>query len=282
MQEYLQKSRLSGVLDEIGFHILSLLACFLWFFVQWGVRLPAVSAGAAMYGLTLLLRKKIRDGRVARREEALRRAIGGEMALDRLRMTECAKAHFETAVLLSLRYPLTLLKTGEEGTLCSLKGKKLLLFFLQAPEKSRAGAENVLSLQRSARLCGADYALLCAPCGIAREAREQAQMEPPVSFLSRDTLISLFGSASPAEDAQLLALKRLRKKRLSRHLEPSFLNPRRAGRYAFYGALLLTMYLFTHLPYYAVPGMICVFLAAFCRCVRKNRNELKDLFSVEA
>ena len=280
MQEYLQKTRLSAVLDELGFHILSLLACFLWFFAQWGVRLSAVAAGLALYVLVLLLRKKIRDGRVARREEALRRAIGGELALERLCLEDAAKAHFETAVLLSLRYPLTLLRTGEEGTLCALKGKKLLLFFLQAPEKSQVSAAQVLSLQRSAKQSGADWALLCAPCGVSKEAREQAQAEPGVFFLSRDTLISVFGSANPAQDAQLLALKSLRKKRISRHLEPAIFHPKRAGRYAFYGALLLAMYLFTHLPYYAVPGMICVFMAAFCRCARRNRDELREAFSL--
>ena len=42
-------------------------------------------AAAALYGLLLMLYKKTRDGRLARREKRLRARIGGELALERLR-----------------------------------------------------------------------------------------------------------------------------------------------------------------------------------------------------
>ena len=61
MQEYLHRSRLGGILDGIGFHFLALGASFLWFLLLWGLRLSSVLAGLALYGLILLLRRKVRD-----------------------------------------------------------------------------------------------------------------------------------------------------------------------------------------------------------------------------
>ena len=39
--------------------------------------------------------------------------------------------------------------------------------------------------------------------------------------------------------------------------------------------LLLSMYLFTHLPYYVAPGIACALLAAFCRCYSSQRKGYK-------
>ena len=279
MQEYLQKTRLSGVLDGFGFHILSILLSFIWFISLWGLRLPALTGGAALYILIVLLRKKIRDDQVTRKEKELRAVIGGELALERLLVSPPERAHFEIAVLLSLRYSLMLLQTGQDGVLCDMKGKKLLISFIQRAKTTKLCADAVLEAQRNVKLHNADFGLLCVPCPIAQEAREQALEEPPVYFLSRETLAALFGEANPATDNQLVMLGKRRKQRLARNLGPRILHEERAKKYACYGILLLTMYQFTHLIYHALPGLICVFLAAACRCARKRQRTLSDLFS---
>ena len=118
MQEYLQDSRFGRAMDGIGFHFLALFVSFFWFVLLWGLRLPAVTAAMALYVLILLLRRKILDDHLVRKEKALRAAIGGELALERLLLSPAERAHFETAILLSMQYPLVLLRTGEDGTLC--------------------------------------------------------------------------------------------------------------------------------------------------------------------
>lgn len=276
MQEYLQKTRLSGVMDSIGFHAAAALGSLGWFCFLWGLRPSALTAGLALYGLLLLLRRKIRDDCLSRREKALRAAIGGEMALDRLLLSPPHKAHFEAAVLLSLRCPLTLLKAAEEGVLCGYHGKKLLLAFAQLPSGGSVDAGCVLKLQRDAKIIGAEQGILCAPCKISPEARAQAASDPLVHILSREKMISLFGAANPATDDQLVALGRRKKARKPGKWRAWIFHPQRAKKYAWYGALLLFLYTLTHLIYYALPGMVCVLFATVCRCVRQKEFSLFD------
>ena len=273
MQEYLHHSRLGSILDGFGFHFLALGVSFLWFLLLWGLRLSSVSAGLALYGMILLLRRKARDDRLARREKEMRAAIGGELALERLLLAQKERAHFETAVLLSMASPLTLLQTGGEGVLCSIKGKKVLVSFLQRPVSAAAEADHVLALQRDILSLRADRGLLCVPCGISPKAREQAQAQPPVSFLSREEMIALFGRANPATDAQLVELGRRKKAPRPARWLYLVLDRRRAKRYACYGALLLLMHQLTGFFFYAPAGLGCLALASACRCVRK-RNDL--------
>ena len=275
MQEYLHRSRFGSILDGIGFHFLALGVSFLWFLLLWGLRLSSVLAGLALYGMILLLRRKMRDDQLIRREKQMRAAIGGELALERLLLDQKERAHFETAMLLSMRHPLVLLQTGESGVLCDLKGEKVLIAFLQRHASAAVDADQVLSMQRGVRLLHADRGLLCVPCGISPKAREQAQNQPPVSFLSREEMIALFGRVNPATDAQLVALGRRKKAPKPEKLLRLVLDRRRAKRYACYGALLLLMHQLTGFFFYAPAGLLCLSLAAACRCV-KEKTDLFD------
>lgn len=274
MQEYFRRSGIGAVLDGLGFHILVLMTSLAWFVLLWGLRLPALTAGGALYLMIIILRRKTRDGRVKRREKRLRERLGGEMALERLIMTQPDRAHFEMAMLLSLHWPLTLLRTGDQGVLCTYKGEKMLITFLQSPMGEQAGAGDVLKLQREAALQGAGRALLCVPGGISPAARTQADQLLPVSFLERDKLIRLFGGVNPATNDQLVALGRRKKSLPSRKWKWIVLSPQRARRYACYGGLLLLLYQLTGLMYYAIPGLLCLFLAAACRCTREREEWL--------
>ncbi len=276
MQEYLHHSRLGSILDGFGFHFLALGVSFLWFLLLWGLRLSSVFAGLALYGMILLLRRKARDGRLARREKEARAAIGGELALERLLLTQRERAHFETAVLLSMVHPLTLLQTGEEGVLCDLKGKKVLISFLQRHASAAAEADHVLALQRDIRQLRADRGLMCVPCGISPQAREQAQAQPPVSFLSREEMIALFGRVNPATDAQLVELGKRKKAPRPARLLRLVLDRRRAKRCACYGALLLIMHQITGFFFYAPAGLMCLAVASASRCVRKKEDLFPD------
>ncbi len=272
MQDYFRRSRLGTAMDSLGFHTFTFILSNFWFTLLWGLQFSSLAAGTALYCMIVILRKKVRDDHVARREMQLRVSIGGELALDRLLLTAPEKANFEIAMLLSLREPLTLIRAGESGVLCARKGKKWLLSFLQSPAETSVSPADVLALQREVRLLNADRGLLCVCGKVSAEAARQAEREPCVSFLGRDRLISMLGSANPATDSQLVALGRRRKKAAPIRWLRLILNPARAKRCACYGTLLLGMYEFTHLFYYALPGLVCVFLAAACRCVRRQES----------
>ena len=262
-------------MDRIGGHILVFLLSVGWFVFLWGLCLPALTAGLALYCLLIIIIKKARDGRLIRREKQLRIRIGGEMALERLLTADPARAHFEIALLLSLSHPLSMLKTTDEGMICTLRGEQLLISLAQCPFSSRITPEHVLALQRLVRARRSDRGILCAPCAISQEARDQAKGEIPVTFLSKDMLIQMLGKANPATDAQLVSLgKRKRTRTTCRQWIALMLDPRRFSRYAMYAALLILLYFVTRLPYYAVTGCICLLLAALSRCHREKKDGL--------
>ena len=138
-----------------------------------------------------------------------------------------------------------------------MRGEKALVSFVQLPRKDAVTPAQVLSCQRAARALGAERAILCLPCGIREDAREQAAAGPRVTFLSRERMIALFGAQAPVTNDQLVALGR-----------------RKARRYALYGGLLLGLYLATGLLCYALPGLTCAFLAAACRCGKEEEEGL--------
>lgn len=269
MRDDLRRSALGRHLDGIGLRALMLCVSVGWFVFLWGLRLPALAAGAGLYGLLMLLYRRTRADRLLRREARLRRQVGGELALERLIALPAAQAHFEAALRLSLRYGLELLRMDEQGVLCRRGGETLLIAFAQLPLSDQAQARDVLSLQQAARELGAERAVLCVPCGVNPRAQAQAETGLPVTLLGREWLARLFGAQSPATNAQLVALGRRRKKRppMGAFLR-QMLDRGRWPRYALYGGLLLGLYLLTGLGYYAVPGLCCLALAVACRCVR--------------
>ena len=275
MQEYLEQSAVRQFMDAAGLRLLMLALCLGWFILLWGLSLPALTAGGALYLLWLTLHKKRRDGRMAQKEKRLRLLIGGEMALERMLTEPENKTHFEAALLLSVTCPLKLTRIAENGVLCEEQGKRVLVAFSSLPVSDALDARIVLRFQQAVKKEQAEGGILCVPCGISETAREQAGNEPPVRILPREKMIRLLGRQFPATDEQLIALGRRRKRKsaLKKRL-PRVLDRQRAGRYALYGGLLLTLYLITHRFYYALPGLVCVGLAAACRCTGRSPEDL--------
>lgn len=274
MQEYLQESRFRRWMDALGFHVAAAALCTGWFIFLWGFTLPACLAGAGLTLLIVMVRQKTRDGRLKRREKNLRRRIGGELALEKLLLCDPLQAHEEMAALLSRDHPLAIEKITPAGALCRMKAETILIAFCPLPSSATVHAEQVLALQRDCSLLNAHRGVLCAPCSLSSDAYAQADSPLPVTMLSREALIARFGRFHPATDAQLVALGRRRKRPSMGQWLPLILQPGRAPRYGFYGALLLGLYTLTHRWYYALPGLICVSLAVTCRCLPPAHSKL--------
>ena len=120
MQEYLQKTHLSVVMDEVGAWLALLSGSLGLFMLLWGIRPMAVLAGLAAFTLCMLLRTRTREKRLRQKEARLRRRIGGEMKLEAWTTCPPRQAHFETALLLSGCRPLVLERMTDSGVLCLL------------------------------------------------------------------------------------------------------------------------------------------------------------------
>ena len=270
MQEYLQKTQLGVVMDEIGAVLAMAAGCALGFILLWGLRLTALAAAVAAFVLCMLLRAKTRDKRLQRRERRLRQRIGGEMKLEQWTLYPPAQAHFEAAKLLMDTVPLVLLRVHGAGALCTQEGtgERLLIVCAQLHAAEKLTARDIAAVQRECRRLQAARGVICGASGVTAEACEQAELDPRVTLIGREQMIALAGAASPASDRQLVELGRRRRRGHSvRTLRRTVLDAQRAEKYLLYGLMLCVLYIFTGQPAYALPGIICLLLMGLCRAL---------------
>ena len=274
MQDYLQRTRLAGRMDEAGGTLALLAGSVVFFLLLWGVRITALLAGLAAFALLMLLRARTRERRLQGREDRLRRQIGGEMKLEAWVLMPPRRAHFESALLVTQTLNGQMLRALDTGVLCAVQGKQALLACAQLPAGEKLTARDIAEFQRSCLSEGAEAGVLCGAEGLSDAARRQAALHPRVHTLSRTRMIALAGAAFPATDAQLVALgKRKRAPGHARAALRRMLEPHRARQYLLYGLMLCGLYIITGQRFYPLPGCACLLLMALCRALPAQERE---------
>lgn len=266
MQEYLQKTHLSTIMDEIGVLLALMTGSMGLFLLLWGLRLSAVIAGGASFILCVLLRARTRERRLRRREDKLRRRIGGELAVEGWVTCDPCRAHLEAARLLSEPLGLTVERVTASGALCRAgEGQRVGVACAQLHRADKLNARDVAAFQRFCQRLRADRGVLCG-AGATAEATEQAAAFPEVLLVGRDRMIALAGAAHPATDRQLVELGRRSAVRRDRKaLTRAMLESSRAEKYLLYGLMLLGLYLLAGQAVYLLTGLICLGLMVACR-----------------
>ncbi len=267
MQSYLRKARFSTLVDDLGLRLLLFALGIGWFIYLWGLSLPALLAGCALGMMGQLALNHYRRRTVDKREAALRRRLGGEMLLEEMLLSPSRQAHFQAALLLGQRYPLTMERVTEEGMLCQNGEERLLVSCIPLPEEGEVGQGNIIALQRACRKYGVQRGVACVTgrCSTKVEAWA-AEGTIPVRIIRRDVLLRLAGQASPATDEQLIALGKRRKRPAAAGVMQTILRRDKAKTYMLYGIGLMLMYIVTGLRYYPIPGGVCLVLGVMCRC----------------
>ncbi len=259
-----QKSRLGASLDRLGVRLLVLLVCFLWFYRLWGQLVPAIMAGVALGILVIYTLSLGGKQALMRRESALRRRIGGSIALEALLLCPPTDAARQAATWLGSVYALEGLRACSAGMLADYQGQTLLLICLQTHPRHASSANDVLTAQRT--LLAQSEAQRCVLCAIGSfdaEAIALAEsLEPPVRLVDGDALSAIAGKLSPATDQQLVALGKKQRKPFSwASLRLHVFAPRKTRRYALYAAGLMVCYILTDALYYLLPAGLCLLLA---------------------
>jgi len=276
MQEYLTRTRLGAAIDRVGSTLLIFFAGVGAFFLLWGIRPISALAGSALGVMLLVLRESTRKQRLRRRENALRRRIGGELKLEQWLLTPPKQAHFEAALLLSQAYALSPETAKDEGTVCTYRdtGEKLMIFCGQIHPKEEFTVGAVAALQR---ICIRENVSRGIVCGIGRvspEARQQALLSPSIRMIDRSKMIALAGAAWPATDQQLIRLgRRKHQGNMEKALLRTALSPVRDRNYLTYGMLLCILYLVFGLRACLIPGCVCLLLMTLCRIAGCRRMQ---------
>lgn len=275
MEQYLRRNRLSECLDDLGMLAVMYGAAILWFVWLWGVGIPALLAGAALGTLFALARSRLRQGRVERRETALRCRIGAELLMEELLLAEAREAHFRMAMLVAQKWPVIMQGLTDEGMLCRQGAERLLIICVRMSPEGALGIGDLAAAQRAVRKHGADRGILCAmgktPPAILAKAEQTAV---PLRIVRRETLMALASRLCPATDEQLIALGQRRRKPAKGGLLALVFRRDKGQRYFGYGLMMTLLYVATGVRFYAVPGVMCLVMAVLCRTGRTEDEPL--------
>ncbi len=275
MEQYLRKNRFGTFVDGAALRLLILLAGIGWFVYLWGLGLPSLLAGTALGILGQLLLTRWRLSTVTRREQALRRRLGGELMLEDMLLAPARQAHFQAALLLGEQYPLEMLRVTDDGMLCRSGEDTLLISCLRMPADSELSAGDLAACQRACKAQEAARGVIC-PLGRVN-AKILARAEAgriPLRIIRREELLQLAGQCSPATDEQLVELGKRRRRPDNAGVMQVVLRREKAGRYMLYGTALMALYILTGVRFYPVPGALCLTLGVLCRCVRQETGRL--------
>lgn len=268
MDKYRPKSLAANIADHILRLALSCTAGTIWFIWLWGFRLTALTAGIALGGLLWLIVRQFSQMSTQKKEQQMRRVIGGELALNKLLLYSPRQAGFQTALWIAPRFPVTITKAIDWGVTGIMNDKQILVRVIPQHQSQMVNVQQIVEIAREMYQMKMERCLLCLTAPISKEASGYArQAEPPIRIITREEFIHLAGLFSPATDEQLIQIRKNKKVRRSRReWLQMILEPDRARRYFWFGIGLSILALLTGQAYYPLPAALCLSLYAACRC----------------
>lgn len=270
------QTRMAGRLNRLGLYMLLALLCCAFFYFLMGHIYPALLAGAALSTLVIYTIRLGEKKTLARRETALRRQIGGEMAVDSLLLQSRRSATSNVTAWLTQVLALDSFQEKANGTIAAHESGRIFITCLQKHPSSKADEDDILCAVRHARREAADICIVCATCDFSAQAAQYAEdLSPRTRLLGRSGLISMAGVAAPADDEQLRTLGKQRRQKFRREVwQARLFDPAKKRRYMLYGVGLSLMYIFTRQVIYIIPALVCLALFGLCRRKKSARFTL--------
>lgn len=275
MEQYKQKTPFATAMDRLLLRLAVVGSGVGWFVFLWGVTLPAFTAGFAFGCLLWMSLRRFEALSIRRREEQLRCRLGGELAVDQLLLMPSRHAAFQSAMWLLQKAPLELQKTTEWGVLCRWRESLLLVQLIAQHKSMPITVQQIIDAHKEGIVHKAAKIVVCTTAPISREGKAYADTaQPPLKLVSREELIRLAGTCTPATDEQLrgMAKKGRNPGGWQRWVE-LVLAPGRAKGYFLYGLGLTLLSLVTGLWYYPIPAVICLGLCVLCKWYKPKRKE---------
>ena len=267
MEKYRQKTVAAALSDRVLRVLLAVALGVGWFVYLWGLSLPALTAGIALGGLFWLCARLFGKKSVEKKEAALRRMLGGEMALERLLLLPSRHAAFQVALWLTPKAPVEMQRTVEWGVVGTWQGKRTLVRLIAQHKSMEVSVQQVIEVVKETKAHQTEKCFLCLTAPLSKDAAAYAETVcPDMRIVRREELMLLAGACSPATDDDLRRLRgRVKKRRSLREWAGIVLSPGRARRYFWYGAGLSALALLTGQGYYPIPAILCLLLFAGCK-----------------
>ena len=250
MEQYLRFRPLRSAIDRFGMRLLVLALCTGWFIFLWGLGMPAVLAGLLLHAMVLLAMRKGSAQATQKREDALRRRLGAEMAMEELMLAPPRQAHFRAGLMLAEKYPLTMDRITDSGLFCHDEHGPMLVCCFCCPPQCTVSPSALLPMLRTAKESSINRCIACSTAPFSKETLAFAEVSAiPVQLFDR--------KQTSVRSAASHALDRLK-----------------ARRYMTCGVSLAFVYILTGLKWYALPALLCMLLAAVCRTRRSVPEHL--------
>ncbi len=274
MEKYQQKTPLAAAADKLLWRLLAAGLGIGWFVFLWGLSLPALAAGLALGCLLWLCVRRFEKMSLQKKEQQMRRAIGGELAVDKLLLLPSRHAAFQAALWLGPKATLEMIKTTEWGVLCKHKEAIVLVRLIAQHKSLPISIQQIIDAHKESLEHHAKRCIICLTAAPSREATAYAETcEPKLILVSREEMIRLAGACTPATDEDLRGLGSRKGPVSWRRWMEHVLAPRRAKHYFLYGLVLAGLYFLTGLWYYPIPAVICLLLCIFCRLYKPKKEE---------
>ncbi|MDD3335628.1 MAG: restriction endonuclease, partial [Eubacteriales bacterium] len=214
MEKYRQKTPVASFADHLLRGLVAACVGIGWFVYLWGLSLPALSSGLAMGGLLWLLARMLGKKRVIKREDEMRRMLGGEMALEKLLLLPPRHAAFQVALWLAPKAPVEMQRAVEWGVVGMLNGKRILIRLICVHPSLEISVQQVIEAVKEAHEHQSERCFLCVTAPMSKAALHYAEASSPeIRLVSREELARLAGACSPATDEDLVLLRKRKKKR---------------------------------------------------------------------
>lgn len=270
------RTPLAGRLDRLGLYLVVPLLCCAYFYAVFRRIAAALPAGLALSVLVLMTIHMGEKRSLKGREEALRRRIGGEMAIESLLVQSPESATSNVIGWLCQVLALDQFEPVDNGTIAHHEMGSIFISCLQKHPSGIATVDDVLCAIRNARQHSVDIVIVCATCDFSPQAEQVAEEATPrTRLLGRSGLISMAGVAAPASDEQLRALGKRRRQKFRHEIwKTRILDPAKKRRYLLYGVGLSLLYLASRQVIYVIPALVCLLLFGLCRRKKAGRFTL--------
>ena len=262
MHQYRPKTALALILDRFSSVLFAFFLGIAWFIAIWGVRLTALTAGLAFGALIWLCMNRYGRHCTAKKEQQIRRRIGGELALYQM-LTDSSEENIRNLIeWLSQCYPIVVQKKHAWGFLGQIGSDSILVRIIVQHSSVQINAQQIVDIQRVMKQYQGYKCILCLTAPLSKEAFDYIHNSvSDVRLIQRDELIEMAGKTKPATNADLM------KFREKKTVWPSkaewiqmVLSPHRLRNYLGYGFWMLTLAILTGKVFFWFPSAVCLLL----------------------
>ena len=177
MERYRPKTALASAADHLLRLLIAWLAGVGWFVALWGLSLPALTAGTALGGLFWLCARLLGKKRMQKKETALRRTLGGELALEKLLLLSETEAITQCIHWLQSRTNLQITEPMSKGGLGTWDGASVLFRLFAQHPGTEITSQQVSEVIREAMQVKTQRLLLCTTAPLSQAAMRVAETE---------------------------------------------------------------------------------------------------------